>query len=257
MKQIRMWKVIVLNIVTLGLYDIVWLAKRRNELAQTTKMKLLPNSLLYISMIGVLVAATGLGVLLLFTEKLGFMWVLVGICVFALLMMGLSLLFLFWLWFFLNAAAKYIGPRVGLGWLIAHAIITGFTYVFVLQYYANRKAKPSQTKPSKKFVNGSIALFIVWYLAAFAYGIVIGLMYTPPEVVVQDTPVMQELSKKSQLLYKKYQACAQEINTKYEFVSDETEAAYLKAYDDCEAVRVEQNKAAADYTKLYKEAQTK
>lgn len=38
-KRIRVWKVILLNIVTLGIYSLVWLLARRNELPEDIKKK--------------------------------------------------------------------------------------------------------------------------------------------------------------------------------------------------------------------------
>jgi hypothetical protein len=256
MKQIRIWKMIVIYVVTLGVYGIVWLARRRNELARTTKLKLLPNSMMYGAIAGITVIIAGLTVATINFDTLGFSGLIATYSIAAVFALCVSFLFLWWLWFFLIASTKVVGPRLNLGWLLAHAIITGFSYMFVLQYYFNRKPVASQKSPSKKFVNWSIALFVVYLAGSAAYGAVLGFT-SAPRLEVKETPVMQELSRKSQLLYKKYEACAQEINKVYEVVTDETEVAYLKAYDDCEAVRVEQNKAAEEYTKLYKEAQTK
>jgi hypothetical protein len=256
MKQIRIWKMTVLYVLTLGIYGIVWLARRRNELAQVTKQKLLPNSMMYGAIVGMTAIIAGLTVATINVESLGFSGLIATYSVAAVLALCVSFLFLWWLWFFLIASIKVVGPRLNLGWLLAHAVITGFSYMFVLQYYFNRKSTSGQKSPSKKFVNWSIALFVVYLAGSGVYGAVLGFT-SAPLIEVKETPIMQELSKKSQLLYKKYEACAQEINKVYEIVTDETEAAYLKAYDDCEAVRVEQNKAAEEYTKLYKEAQTK
>lgn len=256
MKQIRIWKMTVLYVLTLGIYGIVWLARRRNELAQVIKQKLLPNSMIYGAIVGMTAIIAGLTVATINVESLGFSGLIAIYSVAAVLALCVSFLFLWWLWFFLIASIKVVGPRLNLGWLLAHAVITGFSYMFVLQYYFNRKSTAGQKSPSKKFVNWSIALFVVYLAGSGVYGAVLGFT-SAPLIEVKETPIMQELSKKSQLLYKKYEACAQEINKVYEIVTDETEAAYLKAYDDCEAVRVEQNKAAEEYTELYKEAQTK
>lgn len=76
----------------------------------------------------------------------------------------------------------------------------------------------------------------VWYFAAKPFS------EKQQQIRARDTEARQ--------LYTDHQACVEKLNQDYKELNSENQAAYQKAYDDCETIRQQQNQAVDEYKKL-------
>jgi len=254
MKKIRLWKLTLLYIVSLGFYEFIWLARRRDELTKKTKIKL-PSKRWMIGIFIAWIANVAITFALpFFNSDTGSAIFLAYVILFTLIYVATLVIKLWWLWSFFKAASSAINNKVTFGWLIAYILLLGPAYIFVLQFYFNRK-NTSQDKPTKKFVTLSIIGFVLLQVAMFIIALTSMLSMMKDAGLIQprvshDTPEMVNALKKSSTLDKKYTACINKLNIDFVEVTNETEAAYSTAYDNCETIRLEQNQAADLYNKL-------
>jgi hypothetical protein len=170
MKKIRVWKVLLLSVVTFGIYCTVWLAKRRNEMVKTYDQKI-PHwgwfVLPWFAASALLVPAAVAGAVLGLNEEQTVIITLGYVLVAFTIACGVSL---WWLWKFARSAQYITNGRITRIWILALWIMVGGVVLLFLQYYFNRAATPSDLKhekplrPSKKFVAaawGSIILVTV------------------------------------------------------------------------------------------------
>lgn len=164
MKNIPIWKIIVLSIVTFGVYDIVWYIRRQREMESTYNLKM-PHWLWMLAPeIIVLILAIPVFIL---AAAIGFTPLTIGLVIFILLLaFAAAGLNIWWLVGFSRAAAKVIANRVPTGWsVVLYMILGNFAQIVALQYYINRYAGDTLPKksvgPSKKFKNITILLIVV------------------------------------------------------------------------------------------------
>lgn len=163
MKKIRIWKVIVFSIITLGIYNIVWYILRQREIESTYGLKiphwlwmLLPQVLTVIAAIPtfLFIATTGFTPL---SITLVIATMLIAFATFG--------LFIWWFLGFSRAAAKAIANRIPVGWAFALTILASPAEVIAYQYYFNRyagdKLPTKQLGPSQKFKNIAILVMVV------------------------------------------------------------------------------------------------
>lgn len=163
MKKIRIWKVIVFSIITLGIYNLVWYILRQREMESTYSLKM-PHWLwmLIPHVLTLLVAVPAF----LYTAFAGFTPLSATLIVLAVLVALATLgLFIWWFLGFSRAAAKVIANRVPVGWAFALTILANPAEVIAYQYYFNRyageKLPAKQLGPSKKFKSIAIAVIVV------------------------------------------------------------------------------------------------
>jgi hypothetical protein len=247
-KQIRVWKVIVLSIVTFGIYNTVWLAKRRNEMVENYDVSipdwwwLVAPSLLSFALYFILffiesASPSQFGPLIIFMSLMTASLVVSGIL-------------LWWLWQFGKAAEKITQGKVTLGWVMIYVLLLGGCIQYVLQYYFNRLPKAPTTKqyePSKRFVKYSIVAIVVLYIFWFGAGVAMSALGTNPSWMLSNKQNAQYL--KSVQLLQEYNGCIDNLNNDFhgEIAEGEQQAAYDKAASDCEAIRARQNTAADGY----------
>ena len=170
MKKIRIWKVIVFSIITLGVYDVVWYILRQREMESTYDLKI-PHWL-WMLLPQILTLIVGISVFL-FTAITGFTPLSVTLIVAALLIALATFgLFIWWFLGFSRAAAKVTANRVPVGWAFALTILANPAEVIAYQYYFNRyagdKLPTKQVGPSKKFKKVAVIVIILSILLSIA-----------------------------------------------------------------------------------------
>lgn len=252
MKKIAVWKVLVLSIVTAGIYTIIWLARRRNELVENYGQKvphwlwiLLPSLIalvLFFPLIIVLALLVKDPALLAASAT----WGSVALFVVP------FIISIWWITKFSQAAARVVANRVPAGWAVFLYILCGFFTSGVQQFFFNRYAKKTlpkeQVGPSVRFVIlSSIAITVslivnIWSFTTFPGDY---------EQLKVDLTHNAELLEKVNRLATEYDACIEKLERDHPGdLTAENEAAYNQAYDACEEIRIEQNKAADEYNRL-------
>lgn len=259
MKKISVRKVILLSIVTLGIYAIIWLACRRNELVQNYNQKL-PHWL-WLVIPGA--AAIGLAVpLFLLVLQIkdpaqAFLLIMTGTAVLSLVPFAISV---WWVARYGAAVSKITAGRVPTVWTVLLYIFWGFVIAPVHQYYFNRfptekiPAKSDFVNPSRKFVTlSAIAITISFVLTIFSLASIPGdyqKIQQDIKQTQQDATKNEDLLHRSEALLAEYQGCIDKLESDFPGdITVEEEAVYNEAYDECEAIRVEQTEAADAYNK--------
>lgn len=248
-------KLIFLFIITLGLYSLLWLAQRRNEIVETYKIPLprwqwivLPELIIPIFAVGF---GYAMGSVLPYT--IAMIATILPVLVLSIAYLGISI---WWFIKFGSAVERVTNGRLTALWVFLYWFFLSFGVMFVVQYYLNKAPKktklpekPTQ-RPSTKFVTGSIIAFSTVYALATIAGAIIGFTSSITGDSTERDAQISQLSKKADLLNKQYEHCWAELEKKYPEVAPEDEAAYLEEYDACEKVRLEQNEAADKVNEL-------
>ncbi len=249
---------IVLQIVTLGFYEFYWLAVQKKYVERTTKDTLPSTNWLIVAAVLMFIYFV-FSVWHLFIPGDDVKNELITLSLIVLFGFASIIIHLIWSIFFYIAANKIIGDRVKLVWLIVY-LITFRVSSLIAQFYANRKPNPKTKVPSTRFITISVVLL------AFAYIIIpiivtIGMVFYIGQAVyttnaaIESDALYQEYDRKAIVLDKQYAGCLEALDEDFPVVAiDDTEAkAYLAAYDACEDIRLEQNKAVDDRDARYDE----
>lgn len=256
MKQIRIWKMIGLYIITLGIYGIVWLALRRNEMVERYKLRVphwlwlvLPMLIPFVIVFPVAYIVYGIT-----SQSSSTALILYGILLLGILVAGgISL---WWMYRFGRAAQLITEGKVPLVWTMIYAIFLWPIMFFMLQYYFNRSSKSvnvktsPQYKPSKNFVILSIALLVVT-----APVTVLGTLQLPESLkegasIQTGGKEIDSLLKETEQLAQDHKKCVDKLEADYPGdLTVEDEPAYTKAYDSCEEIRVKQHDKVDEYNK--------
>jgi len=249
-KRIKIWKMIALSIVTFGIYNIVWFARRRDEMVENYKVSI-PD---WRWLIGPWLLSIAILLILVFIQANSPS--LAGIVIIFIALMisstAVSGIFLWWIWHFGKAAEKITQGKITLVWVILYVLLLSGCIQYVLQYRFNRLPKSNaittkKYQPSKRFVQYSITAIVTLNVIAFGAGIVLGMIGTYPPAIVQDKPSAKYLE--SNRLLREYYGCMDKLDTDFpgEITEGPQEEAYNKAFDACEAIRIKQNSAADEY----------
>ncbi len=255
--KIKLPKLIALFIITLGLYSLLWLAQRRNEIVKTYDIALpgwqwivLPLPIALILSGGAGYAA---GLLLPYTIAL-LLATIIGTML-ASVYLGISI---WWMIKFGGAVERITNGRMPTLWTLLYWIFLSFIVIIVLQYFFNKLPATTQLPskptghPSKKFVTASVIVIVGAYLLFSLAGAIAGIMLSAGGVdgaTARDAQ-LSELSKKADLLDKQYQYCSTELNKKYPEVSPDQVDTYTKEFDQCEKLRFEQNATIDEYNNV-------
>jgi len=250
MKKIALWKVIVLSIVTLGIYSIIWLARRRNELVDNYQQKVpswlwlvIPGAI----SIALIVPAVIFTFLLISNDQLIQALLLIGIV--SLLLLASAIICLWWVWRFSSAMSRVIEGRVPTIWAFLIYLFLGVALIYVHQFYINRYATD---KISTKNVGPSTKFIVLTVVAIVASVILSGASSASmPDDSFQKLQENSAVGEKANRLIVDYTTCTDTLQKDYPEVTVENEAAYNKAYDVCNKIRIEQNAAANRYNKYY------
>lgn len=256
MKKIALWKMILLSIVTLGFYELYWVITQRQPLMKKTKIPIhsIKWPIAYFATVFVVtVVSTVISILV---SDITTLFITLGIAMLLLILSTIARIW--WMWSFLKAAERIVQPRVTFGWLIVHLILVSVSVIFIVQYYANKKKTPKQTRPTRRFVVLSIVSIVVIQVIIPIVIVVLSLVPVLSEIVppVIDSPELQSLNKATYVLDKEYKGCVHQLDIDYPYVTADNQEKYLVAYDDCEAARIKQNKAVEDYNALYKKLES-
>lgn len=178
-KHIKVWKMVVLSLVTFGIYNTVWLARRRNEMVENYNVAiprwewLVAPSLLSLAIFFILTFIQDMG-----PSLVGAIIVLIPMIVSPFVIWGISI---WWMWHFGKAAEKVTRGRVTLVWVMIYAFLLNGYLSYVLQYYFNRlpksdAASAKQHQPSKRFVKYSIIAIVVVQVLNIGAGIAFALL---------------------------------------------------------------------------------
>jgi hypothetical protein len=261
MKKIPVWKVILLSIVTLGVYSFVWLALRRTEIEKTYGLKTphwLWLALPYIITLATVIPLAIIGAILAIGNPQLFTAVILTGLVIAVLPTFITV---WWIARFGAAAAKVIGGRVPTAWAIVLYLICGFVTVPIYQFYFNRfataKLPTKKVGPSVKFIALSVALIAV-SIASNAFStrdMLNDLQQMQQDMTTQqqNTQKANDLQHQAAQLDQQYQACLHNLENDFYMSEPADEARYNQAYDECEAIRIDQNRAVDAFEQLNKE----
>lgn len=261
MKKIPVWKVILLSIVTFGIYTLVWLALRRNELVKNYGQKL-PHWLWLIIPIAV---AIGLflplivaAVWFIADPNQALLFLTVGSMLLFFVPFAISL---WWISRFGIVMSKLTRERVPTLWTILLYFFCGPIIIAIYQYYFNRypvEKMPAEKPvgPSKTFMAVSIVVIVLSLISGVLSLMSFPAEYTKAQEEMKRTsqeavPKNAELLQEAEKLLTDYQACTDKLESDYPGeLYEEDEASYNAAYDKCEEIRIKQWEAADRYNKL-------
>jgi hypothetical protein len=157
-KKIPIWKIILLSIITLGIYTIVWFALRRVELSKGYDLRT-PHWLWLVlpALIGfILWFASLILIYTAFTNDPGrqYDWMMLSTYIFLLLIpFGISL---WWVDRFGQAVQTVTANRVPVLWTMLLYFFLGPAVIVVHQYYFNRlkgtRIPSTRVGPSQRFI---------------------------------------------------------------------------------------------------------
>lgn len=256
MKKIRVWKVVVLSLITLGVYSAVWYALRRDEMVRNYKVAIPHWRWPVASLVASLVAFIAF---IMFSlqgyDAASPLFVLTTVLL-AVILTTSSAVYIWWLWSFCKAAEKITQGRITLGWLVVYFLLLGASAAqYVLQYYFNRLPQTTaiddkKYHPSRKFVKYSVIVMVTVFIVEVVAGGVLGaLSATTEQAAPQLTKEQYSKLGRANELLKQYNDCIGKLNNDFpaEDIDTTQEAAYNTAYDHCETIRVKQNAAADAY----------
>lgn len=253
--KINLWKMAGLYVVTLGVYGIIWLSKRRNEIATNYKLPL-PHWLWMVApsiiALALILPIVFIGYALL-SDLVLFGMMIAGVLIFEFVVVfGISI---WWIWKLGQAVEKITEGRMPLGWTVAYWILCGPIVLFILQYLFNHiqskvdvKAAPKH-KPTKRFVFVSILVFATSIVISIAQtALIINSDSGSWTTFTREAREIDHTGNKADRLLKQYNTCMDRLNEKYPGeLMIENEAGYNKGYNECESIRVKQNAAAEEY----------
>lgn len=250
--KLRVSKVTLLLVITLGIYGLIWLAMRRNEIVERYKIQLPPWWLVVLPIAALLPAvfvATYVSVALLPLRAGIITATFIDLVIFS-VACGVSF---WWMQRFASAVEQITAGKMPVRWTMLYWTFTMVGVIIVLQHFfnslPNKKYKSRARQPSRQFIVLSVLSFAITTLVstAFFIGVLFLTTDTPTE---SESAEITKLSKQADLLSKKYNYCTSQLDEKYPSVSPEQEAEYGKGYDACENIRLEQNAAAEKATNL-------
>lgn len=252
MKEIKIWKIITLNIITLGLYLLFWVVNRRQEMIDNYHRKIphwwwyVGSVLLSLAVVGVLTWSSH------FTETYSQarVFTVLLICLLPVLG-GVAVVHLWWVWKFSQASAFVTDGRMSTGWAFALYVLGGQLVTPFLQYYFNQAAelkalnKKPHHSPSKKLQ--------IWASAAIALLLLVSTVITfamPEPTYSEPKEQIKYYDKESERLLDDHANCVRQLEKDYPKVTELNEEAYSQAYDNCEVIRLEASKAVLKYNEL-------
>lgn len=217
MKKIRTSTVAILCIVTLGVYGVVWLALRRNEIAHQHKIKLPSIAWIIVSAALILLSVAAMAVMVLLAA-LGVIDINALALWMTLVPAGVGFFIgLWWMIKFGRAISDLTAGRVPLWWTVIFYIFLGGYVVPVYQYYVNRQPKkssaiPKRVGPTRRFVVISVVAIVVFTTLE-----VVNLVELPNALSSFENDIgrTEELIRKANELTAKYDACIANLEVDY------------------------------------------
>jgi hypothetical protein len=243
MKKINLWLIPVWYILTLGLYPLIWLCLRRNEMVKkykqsipTWKWLVYPIVLFYVLLLAVFLLMMASAI----HEAIAIFLLLTLVTFGSLALMGI---YIWWYYHFSVAVEQVTKGRMSVLWSFIMYFLIGMIAMFFQQYYLNRAPAPGKlkaaktVKPSKKFVKTAIITIVVAHMLylVLVFALFFASFYFETKESSNKT---QELSNNLLLEYDK---CANEVDRKFPLVTTTNRAEYDAAFEKCEQIRQSQN----------------
>jgi len=241
MKNIAVWKVVLLTFVTLSIYAIYWAAVRRNYLAKHNKTAgKLPHWvwLILIPILSALIVISWLVIFILIVVNAlpidvydGSVYILTALLYAIPLVIGL-----WWLWYFGKAIETVTQGKMPRIWTLFLYIFVGPFVIAFHQYYLNRLGA-LQKNEAYDVSPGLVVLAAVFGILSIA-GLISSTASLPSEVAEVRVEVVkaQDSFKESSRLLEEYTTCMNELNEKFPegSLTEENQVEYDAAYGACE-----------------------
>lgn len=177
MKKIALWKIILLSIITVGVYPIVWFVKRRDELVNNYKLDV-PHGLWLVLPIAIatIIALTVIPIVSIaaaFNSDYNYLLTIAYIVLFIIPFC----ITIWWVARFSMGINNVVGGRIPTVWTVLIYVFWGLTLPVVQQFYINRFA--SKKLPSKT-TRPSTRLIVYTCVAIFASIILNGCIFIAP-----------------------------------------------------------------------------
>lgn len=238
MKQIATWKVVLLTIVTFGIYAIFWAARNRDYLAKHDKKAKLPRWLWLVAFpiaYGLFyTACIAAGILA------GLMVISADAAIMTMRVSGATVLILtvllgsWWVWHFGTAMQKYLKSPVTRGWAVVLFIFIGPFVASFYQYFINKKSEvegEGASRPSVGFVLLAVSLILLSLVSAFST--ILTYKETEDSLRVEITTI-QNNTKAANAVYENYLRCAAQLEVDYPgALTTDNEAAYNADLQKC------------------------
>jgi hypothetical protein len=253
MNQTLVRRTILLTIITFGIYNIFWWAKRRDELIEKYKVAI-PHWIWLIipGLVSIIVWFSSIIVIVNLVKDPVLVSHLTIYSSYVMVLIPFAIA-IWWVYRFSKVIAKLTEYRLPTGWSVALFIFWGPLLVPVQQYFINRhhdtkKLSSKRVGPSKSFViKSSIAIAVSIFLTILSF------ILFPVNQDINDIKNQEELYQKSERLYREHNACMDKLNQEYpedKEIAEEEYDGYLVMYNRCEEIRKEQNAASDAYNKL-------
>lgn len=254
MKQIAVWKVLLLTLITFGFYAIFWVARNRDYLVNQKGKKYTVPSWVWLLTIPIIFGAFVVAIFIvsimgafaaLTPEAAGNTILVLGIAAEVVtLVVGL-----WWLWHFGAVIEKVTQGRISRFITVLLYLFIGPFVILFHQYYINRLG---QNKKGVTYKASSGLLMLVVLSVVLGLLGSVGSTYSlngDIETIKNDIRSWQEAvraeNKKAELLEQKidrlnkeYLACVDDLDKTYpnEEIQPDQQAAYEKAYDTCDLI---------------------
>ncbi len=255
MNNIRVWKVIVFNTLTLGIYSLIWFAGQQRNIKHVYNQSYSMPSWVWLMVI--VIAGSIASVVAPFIVLLSLLGsdmpaeqiaslsyastvVVMSLCI------GISA---WWVYRFGAAMEVVTRGRVTKAWSFLLFLAIGPYVTAVYQYYINRleRYKKVQVKPSPKFKLASGMIVITSFaltVTSFMMNDLTPIADSIREGRIRNQEYIQQIDESTL----RYDTCIDELETRYPGdLTSENEDAYTSEYDQCEAIRLEQQRFIDSY----------
>lgn len=246
MKKINIWVVLLLNIVTLGIYTLFWTLSRRREMIAHYRQSI-PSAGWFVCATAIFYASivlTWWG-----SSVAGDLQAIIGLITLPVIIFGFVVA-IWWVWQFGKAAASV--ASIPAGWSLALYITTIIFMSVFLQYYFNHTSQTHKsTQPKTSLTFKLLAILVIFVSAGTSLWYTIATF--PTDTIRQEINKQKQMNSYQQQAYQlsqEHQACVQNLEQNYKEVTGDNQDAYQQAYDKCETIRKEQNAAVDHYNEL-------
>lgn len=251
MKKIAIWKIIVLNIFTAGLYSIFWYARNRNYFV-SKKNEYIPKWTWLIAIPVVYGAGCIVGFTYLVTAVLNNVDIdstihSYNMAIFIGCLVALGI-YLSWLWFFAGAFEKESQGRVPRWVSLVLGVFIGVFLTAVYQFYINKR------NAEKNSNHGALSSGLLIFTSLFTLFGFFSITSTVASLSNSNESIKRELLKtresfgKVQQLNVEYTKCTQKLAADFPGeLTDENKDAYNVANDTCRKIYDDYQKSLETY----------
>lgn len=269
MKNIAVWKVVLLTLITGGLYAIFWAGRNRDYLAKQKNVTQKLPSWIWLLLIPFALVSAIVGAFVIYivgssgalsaeATSLGVELISLGVEV-VVLLVGL-----WWLWYFGKAFAMVTQGRMSRAVTLVLYFFAGPFVIAFQQFYINRLDRNKKGQTYKTSAGLLALVCVVAVLSIFAtvasfYSLEESSQQIEKEILTtqesiqkieDETEVTEAKAQEVEDLDNKYTSCIADLDKTYpeeEVLSDEESTAYMEAFDACDAIYKEYEAAYDAY----------